>query len=263
MKPAMFLLRDSPALRSVRFLAGGLLDLVYPPRCLVCDGYDSPPLCESCSATFTAIPEPVCRICGRPVEPEPAYGCQSCEAHREAFAEKWAFDAARSAGIYEGALRQALHRLKYGGAESLGLPLGAYLANQVGGYGLYSKEELRTIDGVLPVPMHPLRERQRGYNQAALLAVPVAEMLGVPLLPAKMVWRRRRPPQVGLSSEGRRRNLRNAFHVSEREASRLSGRGILLVDDVITTGATVNACATALRDAGVTRILVATLAGGG
>jgi ComF family protein len=252
------------AMTSLRLLAGGLLDLVYPPRCLVCEQYDSPALCERCSDAFAALPDPVCAICGRPVEPEQSGPCRTCDAQRESFGENWAFDNARSAGIFEGALREALHRLKYNGGESLGLPLGAYLANRIGLYELFTQEQLQTIDGVVAVPMHPIKERSRGFNQAALLAAPVAEILGIPLLPAKVVQRaRQRPAQVGLSPEDRRKNLRDAFVVPEREAPTLAGRQLLVIDDVFTTGATVNACATALRKVGVSRILIATLATGG
>lgn len=257
-------LRGLPGAASLRFLAGGLLDLVYPPRCLVCERYDTSSLCETCAAAFTPIPDPLCLTCGRPVEAEQSGPCRTCEAHRESSGSEWAFEAARSSGIFEGSLRLALHRLKYSGCESLGLPLGAYLANRVGSYELFPPETLGTIDGVLAVPMHPLRERGRGFNQAALLAAPVAEILGVPLLPSKTVRRtRRRPAQVGLSQKQRRLNVKEAFVVSEREASLVTGKQILIIDDVFTTGATVNACASALRNAGVERILVATLAGGG
>ena len=249
--------------RTLGTLAGGLLDLVYPPRCLVCERYDTPSLCETCASAFTPVPEPVCEICGRPGEPNQLV-CRTCEAHREATGDGWAFDAAHSAGIFEGSLRLALHRLKYNGAESLGLPLGAYLANRIGGYELFSREQLKDVDGVIAVPMHPHRERGRGFNQARLLAAPVAEILGVPLLPCQTVRRtRRRPAQVGLSPEARRRNLKDAFLVPRAEAATVSGRCLLMIDDVFTTGATVNACAAALRDAGASTILVATLAGGG
>ncbi|MES2461662.1 MAG: ComF family protein [Armatimonadota bacterium] len=248
---------------SLRLLIGGLLDLVYPPRCLVCEQYDTPSLCENCAAAFTAIPEPLCQICGRPMEPEMKGVCRTCEAHRQESGKDWAFDGARSAGIFEGSLRHAVHQLKYNGGESLGPALGAYLANCLGGFELFTKEQMGTIDGVLAVPMHPVRERNRGFNQAALLAAPVAEMLGVPLLSSTTVRRSRRPAQVGLSSTARRRNLTNAFVVSPEEVLRLQGRQILVIDDVFTTGTTVNACAAALRDAGANRILIATLAGGG
>lgn len=260
----MAALRILPGAASLRSLAGGLLDLIYPPRCLVCERYDTPSLCETCSAAFTPIPDPLCMTCGRPVEPEQSGPCRTCEAHLESAGSDWAFDAARSAGIFEGALRLALHRLKYNGGESLGLPLGAYLANRLAVYELFPSEQVGVIDSVLAVPMHPLRERSRGFNQAALLAAPVAEILGVPLLPSKVVRRtRRRPPQVGLSPEARRRNLKEAFVVPQGEVGSVNGRTVLLIDDVFTTGATVNACASALRDAGAARILVATLAGGG
>lgn len=249
--------------RTLQTLAGGLLDLVYPPRCLVCEQYGAPSLCEICAGAFTPVPEPVCDICGRPGEIN-QLACRTCEAHREATGRGWAFDASHSAGIFEGSLRLALHRLKYNSAESLGLPLGAYLANRVGGYELFTRRQLQAVDGVIAVPMHPLRERGRGFNQARLLAAPVADILGVPLLSAQTVRRtRRRPAQVGLSPEARRRNLQDAFQVPRAEVSTVAGRCLLLIDDVFTTGATVNACAAALRGAGASTILVATLAGGG
>ena len=260
----MVSLRGLPGAASLRALACGLLDLIYPPRCLVCERYDAPSLCETCSAAFTPVPDPLCLTCGRPVEPEQTGPCRTCESHRTSTGGDWAFDAARSAGIFEGSLRLALHRLKYSGGESLGLPLGAYLANRVAGYELFPSEQVGAIDSVLAVPMHPLREHSRGFNQAALLAAPVAEILGVPLLPPKAVQRtRRRPAQVGLSQKARRRNLKDAFVVPHGEVGRVNGRSILIIDDVFTTGATVDACAFALRDAGAARILVATLAGGG
>jgi ComF family protein len=260
----MTALRGLPGAASLRSLAGGLLDLIYPPRCLVCERYDTPSLCETCSAAFTPIPDPLCGTCGRPVEPEQSGPCRTCDAHRESVGGDWAFDSARSAGIFEGSLRLALHRLKYTAGESLGLPLGAYLANRVAGHELFSSEQIGAIDSILAVPMHPLRERSRGFNQASLLAAPVAEILGVPLLPPGTVRRtRRRPAQVGLSQKQRRQNVKEAFVVPEREAPLIAGKQILIIDDVFTTGATVNACASALRDAGAARILVATLAGGG
>ncbi|MBC8104110.1 MAG: ComF family protein [Cytophagales bacterium] len=249
---------------SLHRLAGGLLDLVYPPRCLVCERYDSPPLCETCSAAFTALPEPVCDACGRPIEPDQTGPCRTCEAHHEATGSPFAFEAARAAGIFEGPLRLALHRLKYHQGESLGESLGSYLANRLVVDRLFGSERLTGLDWVAAVPMHPRKERSRGFNQARLLAAPVAEMLGLPLLPSPALRRiRSRPAQVGLSADLRRRNLREAFQATDRSNAPIAGRGVLLIDDVFTTGATVEACAAALREAGTSRVLVATLAGGG
>jgi ComF family protein len=215
-------------------------------------------VCGRCYAAFAPIPEPVCGTCGRPQEEESA--CRNC---REAAAHGgWGFDAARAAGIYWGPLREAIHRLKFQKQDLLGPALGAHLANRCVVDGLLTGDLLRGVTAVAPVPLHPSRERQRGYNQARLLAAPLADMLAVPLLTDGVVRAQRTPPQVGSSGDARRRNLTaRAFRVDEPD--RVRGRGILLVDDVFTTGATVSACASALRQAGAAKIVSVTLAAGG
>jgi ComF family protein len=238
----------------------GLLDIVYPPRCLVCERFDAPPLCESCAESFVPVPEPACARCGRPVAES---RCRVCAEAEEANGP-WAFDHAVTAAIYEGTLRRAVHRLKYDGREELGLPLGSFLANRMVVDELLAPDLLRAVDTVAAVPMHPTRERRRGFNQARLLAGPVAEMLGAPLLkPAVLRRVRSRAPQVELSPAERRRGAAALFRVPESLRTQVSGRRILLIDDVFTTGATVHGCASALRDAGAVSVLVATLAGGG
>ena len=160
--------------------------------------------------------------------------------------------------IYEGPLRHAIHRLKYGRSEPLGDALGAFLANR-----LVADELLvgPRPDAVVPVPIHARRLAKRGFNQAAVLAAPVAELLGVPFLPRAVVRSRKTPPQVGLSPQARRANLAGAFAVPD--AAAVAGKTLLLIDDVYTTGTTASACARALKNAGALRVDVATLAGGG
>ena len=230
----------------------GLLDLLYPPHCLVCEEHGRPALCESCAARFTPVPEPVCAVCGRPAE-----GHRPCRLCAGMSPGGWSFQTARAAAIYEGPLRHAIHRFKYGRMEVLGEPLGAYLANRLVVDGLLSEP----VDGVVPVPIHPARERERGFNQAALLGEPVARMLGVPLLPQALRRVRRTPPQVGLPPEARRANLRDALAVPE--PANVAGRHVLLIDDVFTTGATSDMCARVLTQAGAASVRVATLAAGG
>jgi ComF family protein len=248
----------SPTLRQARRIWSSLLDLVYPPQCLLCGAYDEPVVCGRCHAAFAPIPEPVCGRCGRPGEEGSACrNCQEASAHGG-----WGFDAARAGGIYWGPLREGIHRLKFQKQELLGPALGAHLANRCLADGLLTANLLRGLTAVVPVPLHRSRERQRGYNQARLLAVPLAEMLGAPLLTDGVVRTVRTPPQVGSSGEARRRNVTpQAFRVDEPD--RVRGQGILLVDDVFTTGATVSACASALRQAGAAKIVAVTLAAGG
>jgi ComF family protein len=238
----------------------GVLDLVYPPRCLICEQYAQPAVCDSCYTSFTPISEPYCGICGRPVES--GADCRQCREVEAAWGG-WGFDAARAASVYEGALRHALHRLKYRGVEPLGNPLGAHLANRVVADELFNSAVLNTVAAVIPLPLLPAKERGRGFNQSALLAAPVAELLGVPLLTgAVRRTGKRHRAQVGLSGDARRVNVSPShFHIPD--PSTVAGKTLLLIDDVFTTGATVSACGRALKGAGAARVLVATLAAGG
>jgi ComF family protein len=191
------------------------------------------------------------------VEPT-APACRACADQ----ANGWGFDRARAAAVYEGPLRLAIQRFKYNRAEALGEPLGAFLANRCVVDGLLGDTSgIAGYDAVVPVPIHPVRARSRGFNQALLLAAPVAGLLGAPLAPELVRRVRKTPPQVGLTGDARRANPLNAFAVPAPDA--VAGRRVLLIDDVFTTGATVSACAAALKAAGARRVDVATLAAGG
>lgn len=244
----------------------GILDIVYPPQCLICERYGEPVVCQDCHAAFSAVPEPVCSVCGRPVSF--SIPCRSCTEAELAWGG-WAFTFAHSAGLYEGALRHALHRLKYRHVEPLGPALGEWLANRVVADELFGSGVLNDVSVVVSVPVLPARERRRGFNHTAYLGEPVAKQIGVAFLTGGL---KRLPvcpgdrglgrPQVGLTGRERRANLSEA-QFAVRDQAAVSGKAVLLIDDVFTTGATVNACAAALRSAGASRILVATLATGG
>ena len=173
-----------------------------------------------------------------------------------------AFDGARSFGLYAGKLRQAVLRLKFAGQEKLGEHLGELLAP-----AWDSLAPAREFGSplIVPVPLHPSRRRERGFNQSELLAEGVVRALGrrcggvAPQI-AKACLRRKRatPPQTGLSVAARRENPRGAFAVVE--AGAVQGRAIVLVDDVMTTGATLSACARALKRAGAAHVMGLTLA---
>lgn len=173
-----------------------------------------------------------------------------------------AFDLARSYGLYEGRLREAILQLKFHGRERLGRRLGSLL------FASWSALD-ETLPGdapmLIPVPLHPVRRRERGFNQAQLLAQGLGRALTVSVsgraLPLETrCLRRARPtaPQLGLSLRARRENVRGVFVVDHPE--RVSERDIVLVDDVMTTGATLSACAAALKQAGARRVLAVTLA---
>jgi ComF family protein len=173
-----------------------------------------------------------------------------------------AFDGARSFGLYTGKLRQAVLRLKFGGDDRLGIRLGERLAPtwealpQGGEFG---------APLIVPVPLHPSRRRERGFNQSELLAAGLVRALkrqsggALPRVAKACLHRKRAtPPQTGLSVAARRENLRGAFEVAKPEEVR--GRAVVLVDDVMTTGATLSACARALKRAGAMQVMGLTLA---
>jgi ComF family protein len=171
-------------------------------------------------------------------------------------------DGARSFGLYAGKLRQAILRLKFAGDERLGAHLGELLAPTWTSLpaGVDSSSRL-----VIPVPLHPARRRERGFNQSELLVLGLARALGkqragaAPQVARACLYRKRATsPQTGLSVAARRENLRGAFAVMKPEAVR--GRGIVLVDDVMTTGATLSACARALKLAGAAQVMGMALA---
>ena len=224
-----------------------LLDLLYPQRCRVCRTRGTPVLCELCRSDFAAVSPPFCPRCGCP-RTGTADRCAPCRSGDVPFA------VARSMALYEGRLRAAIHRLKFDGRGELGPILGDLLAAFV-----RQNADLKAPDLVVPVPLHPSREAERGYNHAALLALPVASALGVPLVPRALLRVALTAPQSELRRAARRRNVQGAFRVG-RAVAEIRRKAVLLVDDVMTSGATAAECARTLLEAGADAVAVATLA---
>jgi len=229
-----------------------LFGLVLPDNCRLCDQ----PLAE-----LTRYP--VCRACLGSVEPMAAeHFCVSCRApflNPRPLDEngqcalcrsgQLGFDGAYSFGTYDGPLRSLIHLFKYGRIHTLAQPLGRLLVRAL--------PLDRRFDLVVPVPMHWRRRWQRGFNQAELLARVVSRRAGLPL--CHPVRRRRHTgPQAELTAAGRRLNVSASFEVRRR--SEIQGRHLLLIDDVLTTGATAGACALALKLAGAASVTVLTVA---
>lgn len=226
----------------MRALAG-FLDLIYPPRCLLCESWEEPTLCSACLAQFSLVPEPVCKVCGHPSEPERV--CRLCEAAADRWGG-WAFERARAAGRHVGGLRYALHVLKYRGKDALAEPLGAWLAHRC----LTELLPQTPFDALVALPLSARKRRTRGYNQAALLALPLAEQLRLPIVPeAAFVRVRAEQSQMRLGAAQRLANLSPGdFDVTAPD--QITGKRLLLIDDVLTTGATLHCAAAALRKAG-------------
>lgn len=235
-------------------LLSAVMDLVYPRCCVTCGhrvGEGSRHICWDCAAGFHLVEEPYCSRCGDPVDGrvENVFLCSACRRHPPHF------DLARSALRYRGGLRRAIHAFKYSRVCCLSGDFTRWLA------ACYRMHYAGVrVDAVACVPLHGRRQRDRTYNQAGLLARDLARELRVPY--AARCLRRVRPTesQTHLNARQRRANVRGAFFVGD--AGWVEGRRWLLVDDIMTTGATVNECARVLKRAGAASVHVLTVARG-
>jgi ComF family protein len=225
-----------------------VLAVVFPQACPACHrSLDRPtrgPLCGDCWLRLPRHPQPAC-ACGGSASP--AGACGRCRRGLSAFA------AGASLGPFEGPLRTAIHELKYGGQRRVAARLAeAALQDET------VRALVATAAVLVPVPLHPRRRRERGFNQSELLAREIGRRTGTPVAPAALVRRADTRPQTGLSAAARRANVKGAFAVRQRV--RVAGRCVVLVDDVYTTGATARACARALREAGASDVRLLTMA---
>lgn len=228
------------AAAALRPLARSLAELVWPPRCAACRAPTTlEPFCPTCAEALLEVP-PGCARCGLP-GPDPL--CGACRASPPAFA------SVRAGALFGGPLADAVHALKYGARPALARPLGAWLAARVA---------LPPSAAIVSVPLARRRRIERGYDQAGLLADEVAAAAGRSRDRLRGALRRVREtrPQVGRGRAERMRNVKGAF----RAEGPVAGREVVLVDDVVTTGATADAAARALLEAGAARVAVVALA---
>lgn len=217
------------------------LDWVYPPVCGGC-GTPGSRWCEKCLARTNRIGPAVCQRCG--TEGEFGGYCPSCRQDPPVYA------ALRSWAFFEGPIRNALHRLKYKKDMALGEVLARHLVSLMRGLDW-------KIDLVVPVPLGVARLTERGYNQASLLAKPLALALAIPYRPKAVIKKRNTPSQVGLSMAQRKYNVKDAFFGVDKI---VSDERVLLVDDVCTSGATIESCTQALLESGAKDVYALTLA---
>jgi competence protein ComFC len=218
-----------------------VLDWLFPPVCGGCNriGFR---WCPDCQKNVMPVPEPVCQACGLPLS---RFGlCSICNISPPPY------KAMRSWVVFEGPIRHALHSLKYRRNVVLGDTLARYMAEYVEKLGWRA-------DMVVPVPLGRQRMKERGYNQAGLLALPLSIIQGWQYSPQAVLRIRETRSQVGLSAMERKENLSTAFRA---DPSRVNGKVILLVDDVATTGATLAACSDAFIKAGAKAVYGLTLA---
>lgn len=217
------------------------MDALFPPRCAGC-GTAGARWCELCQQSTPKFPKENCIYCQK-------RGAAEGDGHSCRYARR-ELDGLFTWGLHKDPLRQALHRLKYRRDLALGEALARHLIEVVDEAGI-------TIDLVIPIPLGAQRLKERGYNQAGLLARPLAFALNVPYRPRTIHRVRETPTQVGLSLEERRQNMAGAFRaIDGMEKS----QRVLLVDDVLTTGATLNAAAQAIKEVGVETVYGLTVA---
>lgn len=236
-----------------------LVDWLYPPRCRACSGFihgrDGEYFCSTCWPHIQLVCHPLCTFCGRPFPDSSGddHRCGVCLSRTPFFgrARSWACYPREEAT--EHPLRQVIQKFKYGRKVALGKPLGHLMAR--GCEEFLSQCDAETI---IPVPLHPKRLRWRGFNQSVLLARQVARAYDLPMDCFTLYRTRDTPPQTQLPEEDRRRNMRRAFALSPQ--SSVEGKCLLLVDDVYTSGATVNECSRVLKRGGAREVLVLTLA---
>jgi ComF family protein len=244
--------RSGKFARSARHAGRVTLDFLYPPLCLVCRAPVGEPraLCAACWSKVTFFDDPICTCCGLPFEIDPGTDslCASCLAGPPAF------DRARAAMAYDDASKGAILALKRADRLEFAQLFALWLRRA-------GQQLLEEADVIVPVPLHRWRLWTRRYNQSAILARHLSRMTGKAFDPFALMRTRATPSQGQMpSAKARARNVRGAFKVPAGKAPGLSGRTVLLVDDVLTTGATIEACARSLKRAGAEKVLVLTIA---
>lgn len=230
-------------------LGESLLQMVYPRRCPVCDGitgWRGEKICPECRGRLTLLAEPWCMRCGRKLSEEEEY-CSECRRRKHFYLR------GRALYDYAGAA-EAIYRFKYGGRREYADFFGEQIS-------LYLGDFIRAVnpDGLVPVPLHRRRMRTRGYNQAELLARAVGRRMDLPVYPKMLVRVRNTAPQKKLNPEERQNNLKKAFIIRRNDVKL---KTVIVVDDIYTTGATIDEAARVLKEAGADRVYFITLACG-
>ncbi len=218
------------------------VDLLYPPRCAGC-GQPGARWCADCQAHVKRMDQAICQRCGDRV----LAGFTVCERCRQTPPE---FEQLRSWGLYEGSLRKAIHRFKFDHDLSLAEDFSQHLHDLLQGQNW-------VIDVIVPAPLHRANQRARGFNQAAALASALSLRSGVPAGKRVLTWCKEVRTQVGLTQQQRLDNVNKAMNAN---SSIIIGKNILVIDDITTTGATINECARACKEAGAAKVYGLTLA---
>ena len=224
-----------------------LLDLFFPPLCYVCRRrllVEEEILCGDCYSRIRVIAPPYCERCGKPVKDPSIKVCNNCikEGHPCSYI--------RGVSPYDGIAEELIKILKYNKKEAISGVMGQLIVERI-----KEEENYKGVQVVVPVPLHPTRKRERGFNQAELLAKEIGKRLNIPLISDVLIRIRATPSQTKLSSKKRLENVKDAFSVNEKKLFDIKDKTVLLIDDVFTTGATLNECArTLIKKGGVSEV---------
>lgn len=219
-----------------------VLNFLFPSHCVSC-GKGGSFLCQKCRNKLIYLQQPLCTRCSKPIHTGTI--CQKC------LSQTWDIDGIYSIFKYGGTIRQAILQFKYHNIKALADPLSNLMS-------AYLRRHLLSFDIIMPVPIHKRRLRERGYNQSSLLAQRLSRMTNIPVVEDVLIRTKHTPSQAKSDSvDQRRKNIRNAFRCVNHD---ISGKRILLIDDVCTSGATLNSCAASLKSAGAASVWGFTLA---
>jgi len=227
-------------------LFGQLLDLIFPPCCAICKKKGQKMICDDCLRKVIFIKPPICRVCGKPRDKYFAGDlCEDCSK------EGMPFEIASSVVLYDGVIKEAIHKFKFEGKKVLSSFLGGFLVDHL----KHGYIPVKKIDAIIPLPLSRKRFRQRGYNQSELLANEISGYYSINVDSSSLKKVKDITPQFELSREKRMSNVKGAF-----SSSPLPGKNVLLIDDIYTTGATVREASMALKASGAKSVYVLTLA---
>ena len=242
----------------IEYIKEGLLNFVFPLNCKICKkpireskGYS---ICENCFKTIELIEQPYCIKCGKPLVPTDVFKknreilCLDCKK------KKYSFKFSRSTGVYDKVLKKCIHLFKYYGEKKLAKPLGNLMVD----YLLKNNDFENEFELIIPVPLHKNDLKKRGFNQSVLLSKVIGDYFSIPVGESVLIKKKLTPFQVNLSKKEREKNILRSFSVEKPEE--IKGKNILILDDVFTTGATVEECAKELMKARAKNIFVLTLA---
>lgn len=224
-----------------------ILNILFPEVCPVCkrpsSEHRTAPICPMCWQTISVYKGPLCQRCGKPLVSDVSITCRNC------LEDEPPFEYARSAGLYEAVLKEAINLFKYHRIKRLSKPLSEIMLEI---------KIPKDIDVIVAVPMHKKRLSQKEFNHSALLAKHLADSIGIKLIPDYLIKIKETHPQVGLNAKERMENIKGTFGITNKDL--IKKKNIMLVDDVVTTGATIRECSRLLKHDGAGNIYILALA---